>query len=90
MEKSRARLTLRVTRQFFAHYPQAWRVEELVLAFGQPKRTIQRIIADMLTEGLIEKHYNAYRLKTELVTRLYGARWYLKTEMEKETWLGKK
>lgn len=90
MERSRASLSLRITRAIIAHHPHAFKAEELALAFGEPKRKIQRVIADMLEAELIEKHYTAYRLRTDLVTQLYGARWFHKTELEKYQWLEKK
>ena len=82
-KRSRARLVLDMTFNLMSQYPVAWKASELAAVTGEHVRTIHRALSDMLASGVVEKHYTAYRIATPLVTQIYGAKWYLKQEMDK-------
>ena len=76
-------LTARIAALVTEKYPVAWSAEEIALTLGTSRRTVSRCIGDLVSAGMVEKHYTAYRLRTALVTQLYGGEWYLRQENEK-------
>lgn len=88
--RTRAQLTAEITALIIGKYPVAWDVKELSLATGAGRRTVERVAADLLNAGLIEKRYHSYTLNTKLVVQIYGAQWYVRQELDKDSLIGKK
>ena len=87
---TRGRLIIAAMKVLLEKYPLAWSVAELTLALGQPQRNVSRAVADMVDGGLIEKHYNGYRISLKIIQEIYGAQWYVRKEIDKTLWLKKR
>jgi len=37
----------------------------------------------MAKQGLLEKKYHSYTINMQFITQIYGAKWYVKQEMDK-------
>ena len=81
---TRGRLTARITALILEKYPVAWNVPELSLATGAGRRTIERVLADLVDAGVIEKKYHSYTLHNRHLNQIFGARWVVRQEIEKD------
>ena len=89
-KRTRARLTAEVAALIIGKYPVAWNAKEIALALKAHRRTVERILADLVGAGIVEKRYHSYTLKTSLVAQIYGAQWYVRQEIEKDFMISRK
>lgn len=82
-KKTRSQLVIDVTKLVVSKYPARWDAKEIALMTGANIRTINRVLAEMTESGLLEKKHQTYSLPVEVVTQFYGARWYVKQEIDK-------
>ena len=84
-KRTRARLTAEVAALIIGKYPVAWNAKEIALALKAHRRTVERILADLVGAGIVEKRYHSYTLETSLVAQIYGAQWYVRQEIDKQS-----
>ncbi len=82
--RSRSKLILEITKLVISKYPVSWKASELALVTGESQRSVHRALSEMIDSDVIEKHYTAYRLSTVLANQIYGAKWYVKQELDKD------
>ncbi|MBN2157891.1 MAG: winged helix-turn-helix domain-containing protein [Spirochaetes bacterium] len=87
---TRGRLTARITALILQKYPIAWNVPELALATGAGRRTVERVLADLVEAGVIEKKYHSYTLHNRHLNQIFGAKWAVRQEIEKDTMIQKR
>jgi len=87
---TRGRLTARVTALILEKYPVAWNVPELSIATGAGRRTVERVLADLMEAGVIEKKYHSYTLNNTHLNQIFGARWVVRQEIEKDIMIQKR
>lgn len=87
---TRGRLTARITALILEKYPVAWNVPELAIATGAGRRTVERVLSDLVDAGVIEKRYHSYTLHNKHLNQIFGAQWVVRQEIEKNILLRKK
>lgn len=90
MKRTRSQLVIDVTKLVMSKYPARWNAKEISLMTGANLRTVNRVIAEMTDSGLLEKKHSTYSLPLDVVTQFYGAKWYVKQEIDKEIMVHKK
>jgi hypothetical protein len=81
---TRGRLTARITALILEKYPIAWNVPELSITTGAGRRTVERVLADLMDAEVIEKKYHSYTLNNKHLNQIFGARWVVRQEIEKD------
>ena len=89
-KKTRSQLVIDVTRLVMTKYPARWDAKEISLMTGANIRTINRVLAEMTDSGLLEKKHQTYSLPLDMISQLYGAKWYVKQEIDKQIMIHKK
>lgn len=87
--RTRTTLILDVMKLIMEKYPVPWKASELAVITRTPKRTVDRVLKDMLVSGLLEKRYHDYTLSTALINQFYKAQWYVRQSMDKDLMLKK-
>ena len=88
---TRSKLVQALAKLFLERAGSAWTVAELCIGTGQPRKNIERALAEMLESGLIEKyHRQGYRISLTLMSKIYRSQPVVKQEEEKAIWLRKK
>jgi DNA-binding IclR family transcriptional regulator len=87
---TRGRLTAGITALVLEKYPASWSAGELAIATGAGKRTVERVLADLVDAGVLEKKYHSYTLHGKHLSQIFGARWAVRQEIEKDILIGKK
>lgn len=85
--RSRSRMVADIAALIIGKYPVPWKADEVTLALGENRRTIDRALKDMLDSGLLEKKYHSYTLSAKLVNQIYGAQWYVRQTIDKDVML---
>lgn len=89
-KRPRSQLVIDTTKLILSKYPVKWTAEEISIKTGANIRTVNRILADMTSEGLLERKYHSYTISIEIINQLYGAKWYIRQEMDKQIMLTNK
>ncbi len=87
---TRARLIARAAKLFATQYPVAYTSAEAGIILGIPERTARRVVADLLSEQIIERYYTAYRLHTRIVDCILNQKLFAQKDKEKDICLNKK
>ena len=90
VKKTKTQIVIEVARLVVNKYPARWTANEFAVMTNANIRTINRVLAEMTGSGLLEKKYSTYSLPLETVNQLYGAKWYVKQEMDKDIMIHKK
>ena len=90
LKKTKTQLVIEVARLVMTKYPARWTANEFAVMTNANIRTINRVLAEMTGSGLLEKKHSTYSLPLEAVNQLYGAKWYVKQEIDKDIILHKK
>ncbi len=90
IKRTRSQLVIDVTRLVISKYPTRWNAKEIALMTGANIRTVNRVLAEMTDAGLLERKYQTYSLPIDVVNQFYGAKWYVKQEIDKEIMINKK
>ena len=80
---TRGILTARIMRIIAEHAPTTWSASEITVSTGAARRTVERVLNDLLDEKMIEKHYSGYRISLDLMQKIYGSQWFVRQEIEK-------
>jgi len=89
-KRTRSQLVIDVTKLVMSKYPARWNAKEISLMTGANLRTINRVLAEMSDSGLLDRKHQTYSLPLEIVTQFYGAKWYVKQEIDKDIMIIKK
>lgn len=89
IKKTKTQLVIEVARLVMQKYPARWTANELTIMTNANIRTMNRVLAEMTGTGLLEKKYSTYSLPLETVNQLYGAKWYVKQEIDKDIMIHK-
>lgn len=89
-KRTRSQLVIDVTLLVMSKYPARWDSKEISLMTGANLRTINRVLAEMVDSGLLDKKHQTYSLPFEVINQFYGAKWYVKQEIDKEIQIHKK
>jgi len=88
-KKTKSQLVIEVTNLIFSKYPVKWKAKELALASGAKQRTVERILREMTDAELLEKRDGLYTLNFKHINQFYGAKWYVRQEIDKEIMITK-
>ncbi|MFA5518835.1 MAG: helix-turn-helix domain-containing protein [Spirochaetota bacterium] len=88
--RTRSQLVIDVTKLIISKYPVRWNAKEISHMTGANLRTINRVLAEMSESGLLDKKHQSYSLPLNVVSQFYGAKWYVKQEIDKEIIIHKK
>lgn len=88
--KTKTKLVIEISNLVISKYPVAWKAGEIALATKANIRTVERALKEMTESGLLEKRHHSYTLHTKHINQIYGAKWYLRQQTDKDVILGKK
>lgn len=81
---------VRASAMFATQYPVAYTSAEVGIILAIPVRTAGRVVADLLSEKMIEPYYGAYRLHTRIVDSILNQKTFAQKDKEKDICLNKK
>lgn len=87
MTTGRSDLVISILVQIWSREPQSWTVEELMLATGRKRRSVERAIQALREADLIEKYYSGYKISTTVYHRILESRWWVKQKQEKDLFI---
>lgn len=90
IKKTKSQLVIEVARLVITKYPARWNANELAVMTNANIRTMNRVLSEMTCLGFLEKKHSTYSLPLETVNQLYGAKWYVKQEIDKDIMVHKK
>jgi len=82
--KTKSKLVIEISNLVISKYPVAWKAGELALATKANIRTVERALKEMAENGLLEKRHHSYTLNTKLIQQIYGAKWFLRQQIDKD------
>ena len=89
-KRTRSRLVIEVALIIMSKYPIRWDAKEIALMTGANIRTVNRVLAEMADTGLLERKHQTYSLPFEIINQFYGAKWYVKQEIDREIMIQKR
>jgi transcription initiation factor IIE alpha subunit len=81
---TRTRLVIEIVKLMLDKYPIKWTSSEISIALGVNRRTVDRVLSEMMQSKLTEKRYASYTLNTMFINQLYGARWFVGQQTKKD------
>lgn len=87
---TKGHLMISVITLVLENYPTRWTVDELTLATGEKRRRVERLIKELADSRLLEKSGGRYTLHIRFLDQIFGARWYLTVQRNKDILLKKR
>lgn len=82
--KTKSKLIIEISNLVISKYPVAWKAGEIALATKANIRTVERALKEMAESGLLEKRHHSYTLSTKHIQQIYGAKWFVRQQTEKD------
>lgn len=82
--KTKSKLVIEISNLVISKYPVAWKAGELALATKANIRTVERALKEMADGGLLEKRHHSYTLSTKHIQQIYGAKWFVRQQIDKD------
>ena len=90
IKRTRCQVAIDIMKLIATTYPSRWTANDISIQILVNKRTVNRILTDMVKSRLCDLKYNSYTISLEVINQFYGAKFAVEQEVKKITMIQSK